>query len=549
MKHKDTIPQTTAQVFAQTLRDIGIRYVFGVPSGPMIEWIQALHDIKGIDFILTSHESGAAFMANVYGRLTGIPGACFSTFGPGATNLSTGVGAAFLDRVPLLAFADEMPDHLKYRTVQMNIDQQALFSPITKTCCRLNPQSAARQLVEAAALARSDIPGPVYIGMPSDIANIHMPQTVIEPVKTEKTSEPIQPELFKKIEALLSAARKPVLVLGMAAAQTQVKSLITKLINQFQIPVVLTPMAKGLVPENHRFYAGVLNHALSDTVAAIHGQSDLVLSVGYDPVEINYEDWVVDVPIIHLHQTPADIDSRALKQVMSVPADLKESINALLDLPAFENDWDTSHVVANKNQMFTRLKGNPGMFGPCKVLDILEDQFPDQGMLVCDVGAHLHLVGQKWKTAEPDRLLITNGWSSMGFAIPAAISAGLSRPEQPVICLTGDGGFLMAAGELATAKRLNLNIIFILLVDHDLSLIRIKQVNKKLTPGYGTKISSADLFDTDSFLGLPVFHSETEQSFADAFNTALQFQGPVIIKSIIDPSEYNRLLLRGNQIR
>ncbi len=534
-----------AHLFAATLKELGIRYLFGVPSGSMIDYMEAVRKTDGIDFILTTHEAGAAFMAGVCGRLTGIPGACFATFGPGATNLSTGVGAALLDRAPLMAFTDVVPDHLMNRTVQMNIDHQALFTPLTKAACRLDPENAARTLIEYAGICRLGIPGPVHIGIPSNLSQMEIP------AKTD-VEHPVQNPLvvpksaIDTIKLILEQSKKPVLALGLTAARKEIKPLVFSFLDQFSIPVVLTPMAKGVVPEDHPCYAGVLNHALSHRVAKTHTQADLVIGIGYDPVEIRYEEWVSDQPIIHIDRKQADIDPEKLTLACDVTADVVSALETLSQMELPEFAWDLGALQKRTRRMFSDLRPQNGLLGPVAVLETLRRILPKDGILTCDVGAHLHLIGQKWITPEPGTLLMTNGWSAMGFAIPAAIAAKLCRPNQNVACVTGDGGFLMSAGELATAQRLELDIVFILLVDHDLSLIRIKQEQKGVTSGYGTQIFTGDLFDTPSIFGVPVLTAKTVDEIESVMEKAFETKGPVIVKAMVDPGEYHDLLLKGN---
>ncbi len=555
--------KTVAQKFAQTLKEIGIKYVFGVPSGSMIDFIAAIRETRGIDFILVSHESGASFMAYVCGRLTNIPGACFATFGPGATNLTTGVGGALLDRAPLLAFTDEIPKANKHRTIQMNIDHQALFRPITKLTKHLSDQDVRKTLLNAACVACSSMPGPVHIGIPSDISHARVQE---EPACEEKShgeqylEKQIQKEqnwidsipkikdadknAVKNMEKAFSKAKKPLIVLGLTAVQARVKSLIIELIEKFKIPVVLTPMAKGMVPQDHPLYAGVLNHALANIVDQTHSQADLIIGIGYDPVEVNYEDWVPNVPIIHINTTQADLDTDSFILAADVAGDIKSSLKALLTARP-KHTWDLDALLNRKLKMFAGLKSCKGSFGPCVVLEKLRDILPLDGILTCDVGAHLHLIGQKWPTPEPECLLMTNGWSSMGFSIPAAIAAKLCCPEKKIVCVTGDGGFLMMAGEMATAQRLGLHIVFIVLSDKELSLIRIKQNHKNHSGGYGTTLCEQEYPDSDFFLGVPVFNAINLKSYETALQKSFIMQGPVIIRASIDNNEYDDLVLQG----
>jgi acetolactate synthase-1/2/3 large subunit len=536
---------TVAQKFAESLKKIGVRYVFGVPSGSMIDYMEAIRETDGMDFILVSHEAGAAFMAAVCGRLTRIPGVCFATFGPGATNVSTGVGAALLDRNPILVFTDEMPQKLRSRTVQMNIDHEALFRPLTKAGFRLTPGKVGEILFEAASLAVKNQPGPVYVGVPSDIAG----QENREPDLTLPPTPGIGPAALSAVKAMeeaVSTAKKPLLVLGLMVAQSHLKPLIRKIAEQFQLPVVLTPMAKGLLSEDHPLYAGVLNHALAHIVGQTHQQADLIIGIGYDPVEVNYEDWALFVPIVHISTVPADLDTDH-PLAADVVGDIKSSLQALSAFSPPKPQWDYQALLKRKQGMFARLTPAPGSFGPLAVLRGLRHILPLDGILTCDVGAHLHLIGQFWPTPDPDCLLMTNGWSSMGFAIPAAIGAKLCRPDKKVACVVGDGGFLMTAGELATPQRLNLPIVFVVLSDGELSLIRIKQKLKHFDAGYGTRLFTKGVSLSDSFLGIPVIPVSDQEGYEKALKKAFGLSGPVIIHAEMDGSEYDGLVLKGNR--
>lgn len=536
---------TVAQKFAESLKKIGVRYVFGVPSGSMIDYMEAIRETDGLDFILVSHEAGAGFMAAVCGRLTCIPGVCFATFGPGATNVSTGVGAAMLDRNPVLVFTDEMPQRLRRRTVQMNIDHGALFRPLTKAVFRLMPGKVGEILFEAASLAVGNQPGPVYVGVPSDIAGQENrePDLTLPPALGISSAAP---PAVKAMQNAVSTAKKPLLVLGLTAAQSNIKPLIRNIAEQFQIPVVLTPMAKGMLPEDHPLYVGVLNHALAHIVAQTHQQADLIIGIGYDPVEVNYEDWAPSVPIVHISTVPADLDTDH-PLAADVVGDMESSLQALTALSPPESQWDYQTLLNRKQGMFARLTPAPGSFGPLAVLRGLRQILPLDGILTCDVGAHLHLIGQFWPTPDPDCLLMTNGWSSMGFAIPAAIGAKLCRPHKKVACVVGDGGFLMTAGELATAQRLNLHIVFVLLSDGELSLIRIKQEHKHYDAGYGTLLFKEGLCMSEEFLGIPVIPVSDPDEYQAALVKAFSLSGPVILHVKISGAEYDDLVLKGNR--
>ena len=542
---------TVAQIFAHTLKEIGVRYVFGVPSGNMIDYIEALRSEEGIDFILTGHEGAASIMADVCGRLTKIPGVCFGTFGPGATNLSTGVGGALLDRSPLLAFTDEMPEHLLERTVQMNINHQQLFHPITKYTTRLKAENIEEILLKAAGLATSEYPGSVHIGVPAGLGKVEAIQkkSTVDYLRLEKKKfAPLVHEQFKKIEKYWQKCTHPVLVIGLSAVRAELKQQLVAFAEKFQMPVVLTPMAKGMFPENHSLYAGVLFHALSNHVAEIYSKADLVIGAGYDPVEFNYEEWMPEVPLIHLDTREADIDKLHYPNVYNVIGTIENSLKELMNSGDKVKNWEVDFIESHKNKLFEKLQPAPNNFGPVVVVQELRKILPQEGILTVDVGAHLHLIGQQWQKPEPEKLIMTNGWSGMGFALPAAIAAKLCHPHLPVAAIMGDGGFLMMVGELATAKRLNLNIVFVVIYDNSLSLIRIKQQKKEFDFHYGTDLNDLPEEPTNHYFGVPVTRALNALEYQQALTKAFASEGPAVIEVHVDGKEYDTLVLQANKI-
>ena len=537
--------ETVARKLVRMLRDMGVRHVFGVPSGGWVDYMEALRETDGIDFVLTSHEGGASFMADVCGRLTGVPGVCFGTFGPGATNLATGVGGALLDRSPMIALTDEMPAAMRSRVTQMGIDHQALFAPITKKTTRLDAANATAILADAAAVALEGRPGPVHIGLPSGLS--------AEPAGAGDLAfvapQPPAPDAaaLDALTAAFRAARKPVLAIGLGATRLGIEGRIAALAERFGLPVVLTPMAKGMLPENHPNYTGVLFHALSDEVGKTHATADLVVAIGYDPVEFNYESWMRDgLPLASMDIAPVDIDRARHPVVAEVIGDIAAGLAALEAVQAPRKEWALAEVAARKAAMVQRMRPSAGAMGPCAALEVLRDVLPDDGIMTCDVGAHTHLIGQKWETPAPGRQIMTNGWSAMGFGLPAAIAAKLCRPDQAVCAVVGDGGFLMTVGELATAVREKLPIVILVLTDNDLALIRIKQ-QRKQNPIYGTPVRAEGTIGGPSLFGVPVTTAATPEALRAALVEAFAADGPRIVEALVDSREYDGLVLRKDK--
>lgn len=536
--------RTFSEYLVAFLKEQGIKHIFGVPSGDWMSYMEAMES-GDVEYVLVANEASGGFMATVYGWLTGVPGVCYGTTGPGATNLSTGVGSALLDRAPLIALTTEPPDHMVGRTMQMVIDHQTLFKPLTKKTVRLQATDVEKTLADLFETAMAEVPGPVHIGLPEGLGDVRI-NAPLPSVRSPKRPPAPDEAAMDRMERMLKVSRNPLLAVGMAAIRLDLGPKIVKLAEQWDIPVVLTPMAKGFIDEGHRCYAGVLFHALSDVVAQTNVRSDLVVAIGYDPVEFNFESWMPQVPLVHIDTVACDIDRTSYPTVCDVVGDPESVLDRLLALDKPDTDWDMDALRSRREGMFARFEPKAGVFGPLSVLSILREILPDEGIMTCDVGAHTHLIGQAWRTRHPFGQLMTNGWSSMGFGIPAALGAKLARPDVPVVCITGDGGYMMMAGEMATARRIGMNVVFIVLSDTKLELIRLKQKKRgKITQG--TTLSESQPPLTDFMFGVPVLNADTAESFREALKEAFASDGPVIVQAIVDQSEYEPLILRKHK--
>jgi acetolactate synthase-1/2/3 large subunit len=528
---------TIAEYIADQLFKAGVRYVFGIPGGPSIPYMEAFRS-AGISFILTSNEAAAGIMAAVSGRLTGVPGVCHATFGPGAVNIASGAGGALLDRAPVIILTSELDDTMIHRTSQMNIDHQRLFEPLTKATFRLTPVNAADTIRKALRICREEYPGPVHIGLPSDIANL---ETGDAPESLSEEGSGFITNDTNRIITLLENSRKPLMAAGLTAARFGIGSMLASFLQKFRIPVVVTPMAKGLIDEDHPCYAGVLFHALSDYLEDIIREADLVIGIGYDQVEYNYESWIPDVPLIHFDTKETDLPvSETVFRYTGAPEEWFSILNSMNESSLI---FSRSSMQSVRDESASVLNGFTSHFGPVTALKVLQEELPQDVIVTFDVGSHLHLAGQLWKSSGKQNILMTNGWSGMGFGLPAGLAAKITNPEQPVVCITGDGGFLMTAGEIMTARRYNLHLIVVVLSDGELNLIRLKQSWQDLAP-YATLLYTGDLFDSGKFLGINVITADAEESMRKAVNEALSAGKPVIINARIDPDDYKWLIVR-----
>jgi acetolactate synthase-1/2/3 large subunit len=532
--------KAAAETVADCLEAAGTSYVFGYPGGQNMRFIEALQGSK-VEFILVTHEACAGFMADVSARLTGKVGACLSTLGPGATNMTTGVGNAFLDRVPVLAFTATMGRKWKGRTVQMQIDHHKLYTPITKWSSELQAGDVCPTMMKAVRIAQAEVPGPVHLDFPEDTAEEAAEETC--PGFPAGPPVPVAPDegALRKAANLLARARHPLVAIGVTMNRAHATRELREFVRKHDLPVVSTMMAKGHIDEGGRHFVGVLGRARRDIVAEYCRPADLVIAFGYDPVEFNFEDWLPkDVPLIHVDTAPVDIAS-GYSVAGEIRGDIQASLQWLLSLAPLDHEWNLTVRQDHRRKLEGAFRPLADTFAPQRALTAMRDILPPDGILVADVGAHTHLIGQRWDAKEPGRLLVSNGWSSMGFAIPAAIAAKLARPQQPVVACTGDGGFLMMVGEISTAVRLALPIVFVVFRDNYLSLIRVKQ-NRKKYHNVGVELFGAGYQSSDTFFGADVTVAADEEEFREALRKGLEGRRPVIIEALVDPLEYERLI-------
>ncbi len=531
--------RTTADLVVSALEQAGIRHVFGYPGGQNLRFIQAMEGSR-VQFVLASHEGAAGFMADVCARLTGRPGACLSTLGPGATNLATGVGNAYLDRVPMLAFTGKMGRAWRGRTVQMQIDHQALFRPLTKWTTELESASAADTLRRALEIARDEQPGPVHLDFPEDTAEEEAVEAIAaEPAR--RAAPHASDDALVRAEAAMRKARFPLVAVGLTMNRAGATDALAAFVERHRLPVVSTMMAKGHVPEDGGRFVGVVGRARRDIVAEFCRPADLVIGVGYDPVEFNYEDFVPrGVPIVHVDTVPADL-APTHAPACDVVGDIRHSLERLAAAEPLAHQWDMASVPTHRRRLREALMPAGRGFSPHQVVAGMRELMAPDGLLTVDVGAHTHLVAQLWDPRGPGRLLVSNGWSSMGFSIPAAVAAGLVCPERQVVACVGDGGYLMMAGEINTAVRLGLRVVFVVLRDRYLSLIRVKQSRRKFAWS-GVQLYGDRYRPSDTLFGAPVEVVESDDAFRAAFSRALASGGPVVLEAVVDPSEYDEIV-------
>ncbi len=522
------------ELLVRTLEKAGVRWVFGVPSGPVLPLIEALRE-SPIEFVLTVSETSAGFMAATVGALTGIPGTCVSTLGPGATNMATGVGCAWLDRYPLIAITCNVETSWIDQRVQMRIDHHALFKPITKGTYALRSGGLADVLAEALMVAKTEPPGPVHLDLPEDVAT-----DATSEVPKEKKLRHSLPELpdrvFRQISDALAKSKKPLVVTGLTFSRCGERGAFLQFIEKHNLPFVSTLHGKGFLPENHPNWAGVLGRARRTDVQTFSQKADLVMAVGYDPIEINYEEWIGSTPVIHISTEHAEV-GREVKMLLNEAGDLDLAMVRLNEVQPTANDWSDMEREAHLHTLEKALRPATGGFGAHHVIDVLRKKLPADGILAYDVGAHTHQIATQWRTDLPGTCLATNGWSSMGYGMPAAYAAKLIYPHRNVVAVVGDGGFQMTVGELAMARRQGLTVPIVVLNDGWLGLMKVKQERKRY-PLSGVFLG--DPPDSPShYFGVPCRPVRNEKEFGDAVDWGLSLDGPSVIEAFIDVASYS----------
>jgi acetolactate synthase-1/2/3 large subunit len=526
---------SNADLIVATLRAAGVTHGFGIPSGNVLPLMEAMRT-GGLPFVLTAHEGSAGFAADVMGRLTGAPGLCIATLGPGATNLTTGVGDAYLDRSPLLAITCNLPTAQLGRRIQMAIDHHALFQPITKASLALRCGRVGVVLVEALEIALSEPPGPVHLDLPEDVALATAVEDV-PPIPTGRPRQAAPASALERAAALLREARRPVAVVGASAMRLRNPDLLRAVVERHGVPFASTTMAKGLIDEAHPLAVGCIERARRQVQREFLRGADLILALGYDVIEVEYEAWIGTVPVLAVDVDPVDADGSVVV-AHEVIGDLDTSLAYLAGLDPLRHDWAPDAAATQRERFQRSLRPAAPGFVPHEAIDAVRAALPGDGILAFDVGAHTHQIAGQWTARSPRTFLITNGWSSMGFGIPAAIAAKLARPERPVVALIGDGCFQMTCGELAVARRLHLPLPIVVLDDAWLSLIQIKQHRRRFGI-YGTEVTpDARLAPPAHYFGVPVVSVASPEELVKRLGDALGADHPTVIEARVDPGHY-----------
>ena len=492
---------------ARTLHEAGVRFAFGHPGGEVLELIDAL-ERTGIRFVLTGHESTASFMAAAVGRLTGTPGVCVATLGPGACNLVLGVGTAFLDRDPILAISARTSTERHHRSNKQNLPLIDLFTPITRWSVDLEGAAVEATVKTALDVAEGPPRGPVYLSLPSDVAgkpaagfdsaNNHSgpgtPDNHSGPGTADPPLTPPEDESdLPRILSTLNKAERPIAVVGIAMDAARDAPAVRRFLRDTVLPYTTTVQAKGIADERGDGYLGTIAPAAGeDRIIEWLQRSDCVLGIGFDPVEISRL-WHFDAPLQVVANAPVGYGT------YRPPAACVGDVSALLGRIAADysgkNAWtddDIRYLKARVDAAYhPPASSGPEGMSPYHLIGVLRDALPEDAVVSSDVGAHKNVMGQRWLAPGPGTFLMSNGLSSMGYGVGAAMGAAMAFPDRPVAAVTGDGAFAMMVQELETVRRTGIAPLIVVLYDASLAVIKIAQQDRGL-PGTGVDFAPVD---------------------------------------------------------
>ncbi|MGH9174995.1 MAG: thiamine pyrophosphate-binding protein [Vicinamibacterales bacterium] len=529
-----------ADLIIASLRGAGVHTLFGLPGGGSNLDLIAAAGRADLPFVLTSTETAAALAAIAQAEITGRPGACLTTLGPGVTSVVNGVACAFLDRAPLVVFTDSHSVAADGAFEHQRLDQAALMRPITKSSAAVTAENAARVVACAIRTASAYPPGPVHLECPGDVASAHL---VSAPAMGDHATAPVEAGAAPSVPDFLAGARRPLLLVGLGARRSDDAVAIRSLCERRHLPAMVTYKAKGVVPDGHEWFGGVFTNATIEQ--AVVEDSDVIIGIGLDPVELLPRRWKHDQPIVYVG--PWTVEDRHVPFAAQIVTDIVAGTDQLVAALSV-SDWDSTRLRQQVSEQRRHVSIPAGPLAAHRVVEIAAAQLASrEGRVTVDAGAHMLPATMLWPVSEPNHLLISNGLSTMGFAVPAAIGAALVDRSRPVAALTGDGGLLMCLGELSTAVRLRLRIIVIVFSDASLSLIEIKQQARRFQPA-GVSLGVIDWPALAAGFGATAWVASDEAELERAIGQSLACDGPTLIEARIDRSNYGATLraVRGH---
>ena len=542
--------RNTADLLVECLMEEGVEYIFGIPGEENLALMNAIND-SPIKFITVRHEQGAAFMADVYGRLTGKAGVCLSTLGPGATNLITGVADAYSDGAPLVAITGQVGTERMHITSHQFLDLTKMFEPITKrTKMVVRPDTIGEIVRLAFKYAENEKPGATHIDLPVNIAKMPVPENEKPLKKKIAPKEYAELDTVQDAAGLIFQAKNPVILAGSGVVRGRAAQALTEFAVKLKIPVINTMMAKGVIPFDNKYSMWTVGIPQKDYQNKILEDADLVIAVGYDIVEYAPAKWNPEgkVQIIHVDMRPAHINKLYQPEV-EVVGDISDSLLQIGRRTARHQEPEKALELKARMVAEHESYADDNSF-PMKPQRILQDVRKIMGkddIVISDVGAHKMWIARHYQCYEPNTCIISNGFATMGISVPGAIGARLVYPDKKILAICGDGGFMMNCQEFETALRAKTPFVTLIFNDSSYGLIKWKQMDQYHKNCY-VDFTNPDFVKFAESMGAIGYRIEKAEDLIPTLEKAFQQKVPVIIDCPVDYSENTKLTAHLEQL-
>lgn len=524
---------TTVEEMAAAFKEMGTPFIVGHPGGESVELMEAAR-AQGMRFILMKQEVAGAMLAATWGEITGSPGVCLSTRGPGATNMVNGIAHAYLDRAPLIAITDRYSAPEQEIGLRQRLDQQAIMRPMVKWSTAIEASVVKQQLRRAVRIATAYAPGPVHFDLPqSETKKLSGSSQNLPDLMPNYHYPAPDPRSLESAVAMIKAADRPVLLVGLGVLWDKASLATVLLAEQLGAPVLTTSKSKGAISEDHPLRAGCIIGGLIER--DLVSKADLIITIGLDAVELQPKGWPYPTKVLSLANVPS-LDGLVASSE-EVVGNLDHIIRAICTLIPEGSGWGFDAAKEFRSRVTKALDTSSTGLSPQRAVECAREVLPRNTIATCDAGASRLLVVQKWESYGPREFLTSNGLGSMGFAIPGALAARLAYPDRPVIAFTGDGGLLMAVADIQTAVSEKLPITIIVFDDGEIGLIRTKQSIKGIDP-YGVHLGGINWEYLARGLGANGTNVDTEAGLVSALEHAMKSNETNVIGVKIDASGY-----------
>ena len=531
-----------SELFIKCLENEGVEYIFGIPGEENLDVMDALLDSE-IKFITTRHEQGGAFMADVYGRLTGKAGVCLATLGPGATNLITGFADADMDRAPIVAIAGQGATTRMHKESHQVLDLVNLFEPISKYSVQIRAAQIIPEIVRKAFKdAQMEKPGGSFIDFPENIAGSQMPIEK-QPLKVQSPISPVPPmEKIQQAADTISKAENPIVMAGNGVIRNNASKQLVKFAEQLNIPVATTFMAKGSIPFSHKLSLGTVGLQAKDYVACGFEKSDVIICVGFDMVEFHPHTWhkYKDKKIIHIDMSPAEVDEHYILEA-GVIGDIKSALEEIAKITKPHLGGVVGELRETiVNELNEHANDTDFPIKPQKIICDLRKVLNPEDIVISDVGAHKMWMARMYQAEAPNTCIISNGFASMGIGVPGAIAAKLVNPKATALTVTGDAGFMMNSQEIETALRIGVAMVILIWSDCEYGLIKWHQLRKLGRPSH-IDFTNPDFVKYAESFGAKGYRVESAADLVPTLQKAIADDTVVVIDCPVDYSENMKL--------